>query len=282
MHRAFHGYGKSVSRVTDHNGHDVTALAGFLRMTTKMVNENNVSAVAFVMDPIGDQACKWRTHVFPEYKGGRSETDPQLKSQILRLPNMLSHLGLPLITVTGAEADDVIADIVSALRLNSSVTAIISSGDKDLYQLLDPENQIPLLRGAPTPTTWESVTAKHNVTPDRWSEYSALVGEGADNLPGVTGIGPKKAIALINAFSDCDDMFDAKNLEAVVGTAAAVKIHEGEIDYHTCKMLNELGTGKAIDLNQFKFSNIDTDRLISAAPSWLTPEVRSLAAAISK
>ena len=118
------------------------------------------------------------------------------------------------------------------------------------------------------------------MTPDRWSEYSALVGEGADNLPGVTGIGPKKAIALIKAFPDCDDMFDAKNLEEVVGKAAAVKIQEGEIDYHTCKMLNELGTGKAIDLNQFKFSNIDTDRLISAAPSWLTPEARSLAAAI--
>jgi DNA polymerase-1 len=193
---------------------------------------------------------------------------------------MLAHLGLPLITVTGAEADDVIADIVSALRLNSSLTAIISSGDKDLYQLLDPANQITLLRGAPTPTTWESVTVKHHVTPDRWSEYSALVGEGADNLPGVTGIGPKKAIALINAFSDCDDMFDAKNLETVVGKTAAAKIRAGAMDYYTCKMLNELGTGKAIDLNQFKFSTIDTDRLISAAPSWLTPEARSLAAAI--
>jgi|TARA_B110000438_G_scaffold83016_1_gene82688 DNA polymerase-1 len=282
MHRAFHGYGKAISRVEDHQGNDVTALAGFLRMTTKMVNENNVSAIAFVMDPTGDQACKWRTDVFPEYKGGRSETDSQLKSQILRLPNMLAHLGLPLITITGAEADDAIADIVSALLLHSSLTAIISSGDKDLYQLLDPANQITLLRGAPTVTTWESVTAKHNVTPDRWSEYSALVGEGADNLPGISGIGPKKAIALINAYSDCADMFDAKNLEEVVGRAAAAKVRAGEMDYHTCKMLNELGTGKVIDLTQFKLSNIDTDALIAKAPSWLTPEARSLAAAISK
>ena len=54
------------------------------------------------------------------------------------------------------------------------------------------------------------------------------------------------------------------------------------MDYHTCKMLNELGTGKVIDLTQFKLSNIDTDALIAKAPSWLTPEARSLAAAISK
>jgi hypothetical protein len=63
MHRAFHGYGKAIARVADHNGHDVTALAGFLRMTTKMVNENNVSAIAFVMDPTGDQACNTRAVV---------------------------------------------------------------------------------------------------------------------------------------------------------------------------------------------------------------------------
>ena len=75
-------------------------------------------------------------------------------------------------------------------------------------------------------------------------------------------------------------MFDAKNLETVVGKTAAAKIRAGAMDYYTCKMLNELGTGKAINLNQFKFSTIDTDRLISAAPSWLTPEARSLAAAI--
>jgi DNA polymerase-1 len=189
---------------------------------------------------------------------------------------------LPLVTISGAEADDTIADIVSALRPHPSLTAIISSGDKDLYQLLDPANQITLLRGAPTATTWESVKAKHNVTPDRWSEYSALVGGSADNLPGIPGIGPKKAVALINAYSDCADMFSAKNLEEVVGKAAAAKIRAGEMDYHTCKMLNELGTGQVIDLTQFKLLSIDADALINQAPSWLTPEARSLAAVISK
>jgi DNA polymerase-1 len=280
MHRAFHGYSKATRRVLDNGGNDVTALAGFLRMTTKMIKENNIGALVFVMDPTGDDRCQWRNQVVPTYKEGRSATDPALKSQISRLPGMLAHLGLPVLTISGAEADDAIVDVTTQLKAHPNLGAIVVSADKDLFQALNPTNQVTILRGAPEPTTYQSVTAKHGVTPDRWSEYSALIGEGADNLPGICGIGPKKAVALIEAYSNIQDCFSDPNLDSVVGKAAAIKVRDGELDYHNCKTLNELGTGTAIDLARFKLANINLDNLVYSAPRWLVADVKALAAAI--
>jgi len=282
MHRAHHGFGNSAARTLDASGADVTGLNGFLRMVTRQIRTQNIGAIAFVLDPTGDDKCTWRNKVVPTYKEGRSETDPELKAQLNRLPAMLTHLGLPVLSLHNAEADDAIKDIVDALAPHPTLGAVVMSADKDLFQTLDPDGRIQLVRGGPDNVTAADVEAKYGIPAARWVEYSALVGEGADNLPGITGIGPKKAVALIEAFDSCDDMFEADNLDGVVGKAAATKVRDGEFSYHCCKLLGELGTGTVIDLAKFKTAAIDTDALVANAPEWMSDEAQALATALGR
>jgi DNA polymerase-1 len=220
-HRAFHTSG------------DVTA--GVVRATekalAKMRDLNLVPThLAMCLDTPG--VTTWRHEAFPDgYKAHRSETDPALAAALAELPAALAALGLPVLAEPGIEADDLIASVVEEALSTAGGSAVVLSADRDLLQLAGLKTLIlaPRNGGVLEVMNRTAVETKYGVPADRYRDFAALRGDKSDGLPGVRGIGEKKAALLLNEFGDCWGILAAANLrpadvDAVAGKGIAAKI----------------------------------------------------------
>ena len=145
----------------------------------------------------------WRLAEYPEYKAGRSAMPEDLRIQIPYLKEIFGHLGIPLYSVEGYEADDVIATLAVKSEFDE---VLIASGDKDLLQVVNDRIKIlDTMKGKIIGR--EGVIEKFGVEPSQVADYLALVGDSSDNVPGAKGIGPKGAVELIT---------EHKNIEALL------------------------------------------------------------------
>lgn len=166
---------------------------------------------------VHDAGSSFRKEMYPEYKATREKLDEELQDtfdrSVERIEQLLAAFHIPLVTVEGYEADDVIGTLATTAS-EAGVHAVIVSGDKDFYQLIGPA--ISLLnpgRGGPAAVqeelvTVESATNRLGVPPDKVIDYLAMVGDSSDNIPGVKGIGDKTARQLIEDFGGLDTILE--------------------------------------------------------------------------
>jgi DNA polymerase-1 len=160
------------------------------------------SVIAVVFDAKGKT---FRDELFAEYKAHRPPMPDDLREQIEPIHGIVRAMGLPLLCVTGVEADDVIGTLAAEASLQSR-QVVISTGDKDMAQLV---NDYVTLVNTMTDTTMDpaGVREKFGIPPELIIDYLALMGDKVDNIPGVPGVGEKTALALLQGLGGLDDIY---------------------------------------------------------------------------
>ena len=198
LFRAYYGVH---SRLTRRDGTPTGAVYGFFNMvlpTFASAKPNDSFVCVFDASRIS-----FRQDIYPEYKSNRAETPADLLIQGVMIRTGLADMGVPVLCIPGVEADDVIATL--ATTNSDSQTRVITS-DKDLMQLVC--DRVFLYDGMKSHEIHEpEVLEKFGVRPDQVIDVQSLMGDSTDNVPGVHGIGPKKAAELINRFGSLDNLY---------------------------------------------------------------------------
>ncbi|CAM3985115.1 DNA polymerase I [Nocardiopsis rhodophaea] len=201
--RAF--FALPVEKFATSTGQSTNAVYGFTSMLIKLLREEQPTHIAVAWDLSGPT---FRHEVYEEYKEGRAETPHQFPSQVELIQELLRMMGVISVTATGFEADDVIATLAHQAG-EQGMEVLIASGDRDAFQLVTDDCTV-LYPGRSlsdlTRMTPERVEEKFGVPPGLYRDLAALVGEKADNLPGVPGVGPKTAAKWITKYGSLDEL----------------------------------------------------------------------------
>ena len=204
--RAYYGVHGNLTRT---DGTPIGAVYGFFNMLLPMLADTKANdSFVCVFDA---SRISFRQDIYPEYKANRTEppADLLMQSELIRIG--VHAMGIPVLCIPGVEADDVIATIATKNCHLSDATRIITS-DKDLMQLVS--DCVFLYDGMKQKEMREpQVFEKFGVKPSQVIDVQSLMGDSTDNVPGVPGIGPKKAAELINEFGSLDNLYE--NIDSV-------------------------------------------------------------------
>ncbi|NRD72044.1 DNA polymerase I [Shewanella sp. VB17] len=178
--------------LTNSKGEATGAVYGVINMLRSLLNQYKPSQMAVVFDAKGKT---FRNDMYQEYKAQRPPMPDDLRTQIEPLHNIIRALGLPLICISGVEADDVIGTIATQAS-QAGRAVLISTGDKDMAQLVD-ANVTLINTMTNTVMGPEEVSEKFGVGPELIIDLLALQGDKADNIPGLPGVGEKTAVAML-------------------------------------------------------------------------------------
>ncbi|WP_394129171.1 DNA polymerase I [Shewanella maritima] len=178
--------------LTNSKGEATGAVYGVVNMLRSLLSRYQPSHIAVVFDAKGKT---FRNDMYSEYKAQRPPMPDDLRSQIAPLYRIINALGLPLISIEGVEADDVIGTLAHQASLEGRAT-LISTGDKDMAQLVD-ENVTLINTMTDTIMGPEQVKTKFGIGPELIIDYLALMGDKVDNIPGLPGVGEKTALAML-------------------------------------------------------------------------------------
>ena len=210
LFRAFH----ALPPLINSKGQSTGAVKGVINMIRALLKDCSHSNVAIVFDAKGKT---FRNDLYANYKSNRPPMPDELRSQIMPIHEIIIAMGLPLIVVEGVEADDVIGTL-SFQAAKKSINTLISTGDKDLAQLVNP--QVTLMNTMTNEVLDEAgVLKKFGVKPNRIIDYLALMGDKTDNIPGVPGVGPKTAVKWLVEYD---------SMEEIIANASAVGGKVGE------------------------------------------------------
>lgn len=209
LHRAFH----ALPPLATAKGEPTGAIYGVVNMVKKMLNDYKPTYVAVVFDAKGKN---FRHDMYPQYKATRPPMAEDLKVQIEPLHTIIHAMGLPLLVIDGVEADDVIGTLAHA-AVKQGVKVVISTSDKDLAQLVTED--ITLVNTMTNTVLDEpGVCKKFGVTAEQITDYLALVGDPSDNVPGVTGVGPKTAVKWLTEYATLENIIQhATKIKGKVG-----------------------------------------------------------------
>lgn len=227
-HRAFHAYGRA--GMVDSHGRPQEVCYGFTRLLGAVCDKvrehhGRLDSVLVAFD----SKVNRRRQTDPGYKASRPPTDASLLGQLTRLTALLGAMGVRVEVHEGWEADDVCA---SAVREATSAgwRAVVCTSDRDALALVGDACQVLQLRNGMDTARFlapADVAEHYGVDPSRYPLMAALRGDPSDDLPGVPGLGPKKAAALASRFATLDDMLvDPAGVRDVVGPSAASKLAE--------------------------------------------------------
>ena len=209
LYRAFH----ALPELKSPRGEPTGAIHGVLSMLKRLSADNGAAARACVFDAKGKT---FREDAYPDYKAHRPSMPEDLASQIEPLKEAVAALGWPVLTIPGVEADDVIATLAEQAR-RGGWKCIISTGDKDLAQLVD--ERVTLVNTMSSEKLDPAgVQRKFGVSPGQIVDYLSLTGDAVDNVPGVEKVGPKTAAKWIQQFGSLDAvMAHATEIPGAVG-----------------------------------------------------------------
>ena len=206
LYRAYH----ALPPLTNSKGFPTGAVYGVLNMINKLLDDQNTKFFIVVFDAPGKT---FRNDIYPEYKANRPTMPEDLRPQINPIHNAINAMGIPLISIAGVEADDVIGTL--ALRAkDDGMQVLISTGDKDMAQLVDED--VTLINTMNNQTLdSEGVKTKFGVYPNQIIDYLALMGDKSDNVPGIPGVGKKTASKWLNQFQSIKEII--KNSHQIQG-----------------------------------------------------------------
>jgi DNA polymerase-1 len=249
LYRAFH----ALPPLTNSRGEPTGAVLGVLNMLNKLLKEECPDRIAIVFDAPGRT---FRDDLFDQYKAHRAPMPDDLRAQIQPLLDAVAAMGLPLLRISGVEADDVIGTL-AVQGAEAGFSVLISTGDKDMAQLVGPQVQL-VNTMSNTRLDRVGVKVKFDVFPEQIVDYLALVGDASDNIPGVKGVGPKTAAKWLNQYHALDTLL----------------AHAGEITGKAGENLrNELA---ALELSR-QLATIDTKLVLDVTPEQLTPRAPDVA-----
>jgi DNA polymerase-1 len=202
LYRAYHAF----PPLTNSAGEPTGAMYGVLNMLRSLILQYQPSHAAVVFDAKGKT---FRDELFEHYKSHRPPMPDDLRAQIEPLHKMVKAMGLPLMAVSGVEADDVIGTLArEAEKMGRPV--LISTGDKDMAQLVTPG--ITLINTMTNTILGpEEVVTKYGVPPELIIDFLALMGDSSDNIPGVPGVGEKTAQALLQGLGGLDTLYSEQD-----------------------------------------------------------------------
>ena len=249
LYRAFHAF----PPLTNSAGEPTGAMYGVLNMLKSLISQVQPSHIAVVFDAKGKT---FRDEMFEQYKSHRPPMPDDLRKQIQPLHDIIRALGIPLLVIEGVEADDVIGTLaVSASKANQKV--LISTGDKDMAQLVD-DNIMLINTMNNTLLDRDAVIEKYGIPPELIIDYLALMGDSADNIPGVAGVGEKTALGLLQGIGSMAEIY--ANLDKVA-----------ELPIRGAKKLGDklLAEKEMADLS-YRLATIKTDVALNITPEQLT------------
>ena len=249
LYRAFHAF----PPLTNSAGEPTGAMYGVLNMLKSLISQVQPSHIAVVFDAKGKT---FRDEMFEQYKSHRPPMPDDLRKQIQPLHDIIRALGIPLLVIEGVEADDVIGTLaVAASKANQKV--LISTGDKDMAQLVD-DNIMLINTMNNTLLDRDAVIEKYGIPPELIIDYLALMGDSADNIPGVAGVGEKTALGLLQGIGSMAEIY--ANLDKVA-----------ELPIRGAKKLGDklLAEKEMADLS-YRLATIKTDVALDITPEQLT------------
>lgn len=203
MHRAFHAVPPTMNAP---DGRPTNAIFGFLNMFLKMIDAFNPDGVVVAFDKGKPRV---RMEMLPQYKAQRPPMDPDLHAQFPMIKELLTALNVPILQSEGWEGDDILGTM-ARLGEEAGCDILLVTGDRDMYQLVTEHvNVVSTRKGLSDVAimTPESVDdLYHGITPALVPDFYGLKGDTSDNIPGVPGIGPKKASALIAQYGSLDEV----------------------------------------------------------------------------
>jgi len=234
--------------LTNTAGENTSAAWGVANFLVTVFEEYDPAFLAVVFDA----GRSHREEIYPEYKATREKMPDDLRESLPRIRALVEAFHGPVVSIDGYEADDVIGTLAKRAR-DRGIEAVIVSGDKDFYQLLEPG--IALLnpgRGGPggVEAEWveaDGAEAKFGVTADRIIDYLALVGDSSDNVPGAPGVGPKTAVSLLTQFGSLDALLERAG--EVTAKRARTALTEHAADIRMSRELVTIGTDLPLDLD---------------------------------
>jgi 5'-3' exonuclease len=255
LYRSFHALaGSGLS----HAGRPVWAVHGLLLQIAKAVEFSSPTHLVVAFDTPG--GCPTRREIDPGYKATRKSPAEELTSQLTWAPMVLRQLGMLVSEVPGWEADDIIASYVTAAE-HRGIDSLIVTSDRDAYQLLSAK--VSLRTPDEKFIDLASLRQGHGVDPAGYALLAALRGEPSDNLPGITGVGPKTALKIVENFASLDELESADDarLGALVGpkTLAAIRrdLHLARRTFEVARLRRDLPT----DLDAARLSSLDPTRV---------------------
>jgi DNA polymerase-1 len=251
LYRAFH----ALPPLTNSQGEPTGALHGVLTMIQKLLREENPSQVAVVFDAPGKT---FRDELYADYKANRPPMPDELRSQVQPILDAVEAMGLPLLRVTGVEADDVIGSLCKQASAQG-LSVLVSTGDKDLAQLVN-DNVTLINTMNDSRLDRDGVKTKFDVYPEQIIDYLALVGDTSDNIPGVPKVGAKTAAKWLNLYASADGIVEnSDDIKGKVGDSLRDNVEQLRLsqDLATIRVDLDLETNIA-DLNP---READTSRL---------------------
>ncbi|MDA0992148.1 MAG: DNA polymerase I [Proteobacteria bacterium] len=209
LYRAYH----ALPKLTSSRGEPTGAIHGVLNMINKLANEEATEHFVVVFDAPGKT---FRDDLFEKYKANRPPMPDELRLQVDPLLEAIPAMGIPLLRVTGVEADDVIGTLARRAQ-ESGMDVLISTGDKDMAQLVnDKVTLVNTMTGSVLDR--EGVKKKFDVFPEQIIDYLALVGDSSDNIPGVPKVGAKTAAKWLNQWPTAEEILaNANDIAGKVG-----------------------------------------------------------------
>ena len=255
LYRAFH----ALPPLTNSKGMPTGAVKGVINMMRRLQKDYPNSTTAVIFDAKGKT---FRDQIYSEYKANRPPMPDDLRSQIEPIHNIIKAMGMPLISIEGVEADDVIGTYaVQATEQQQPV--IISTGDKDIAQLVNAH--ISLVNTMTNSyLDREGVIEKFGIPPELIIDYLALLGDKSDNIPGVPGVGEKTALGLLQGLGGLDAIY--QRLDEVEGLSfrgaktMAAKLEEHRELAYLSYTLATIKTDVAVELNVGQLANQAPDQ----------------------
>ncbi len=237
-------YGLPLESFTTKQGEPTNATYGFTRTLLDLILSDEPPKYLAVSFDLGRT---FRDDLFDEYKGTREKMPDELDIQIERIKQVVAALNIPVLTLEGYEADDVLGTMAAQAK-EQGVPVHIITGDRDLFQLVDKNTTIELPPGkwSKEPQIYDTagVIKKMKVRPDQIVDYKALVGDASDNIPGVRGIGDKTAVKLLSKHDTLDEIY-------------------AHLDKQTTRTRNLLETGRESAQLSYQLAKIVTDAPIT-------------------
>jgi len=252
LYRAYYAF----PEMKNAEGMNVNAVYGFFRMMLKrFVKKPDFFVIAW-----DSQEKTFRHQQHEEYKANRKKMEDDFKNQIPLIHQIIEELGIPFLAVPGYEADDILASLIWKYKKESDVSLYLYSADKDLKQVLD-ENVFIV------DPVKDSLYQKKDFITEFWFnpihivDYLALLGDAADNIKGVNGIGEKKALSLVQQFQTVENMYE--HLDDMEETVANILRNQKEIALFSKSMIQlmDVDLGQIV-LEDLKFS-LDYEKFIS-------------------
>ncbi len=272
-------------------GFNTSATYGFTSALIKLIEDHRIDHMAVVFDVMGEGGT-FRDELYEDYKGHRDPPPEELIANLPHIKRVVEAMDIPVVEVEGVEADDVIGTLAKQVSAEG-VDAVIVSPDKDFQQLIDPHiTQFrPAYRGESfDPITPESFREKYGVEPIQFIDILALMGDSADNVPGVSGIGEKTAMKLVAEYGSvekliehADDLKGKRAREGMQNEADMALLSKKLVTIKTDVPLS-LGWSdflcKAPDLREIRslFNDLEFNRLFDRVERILSPKAAANAA----